>query len=86
MATRTGLCIYCLGPLPEFASSIEPEEILRLSDFQRVRSVRRPSSRRWMRMLASILAGVLMALAVVGLFSVCLRWLATLLSAGVRQA
>jgi hypothetical protein len=39
-----------------------------------------------MRMLASILAGVLMALAVVGLFSVCLRWLATLLSAGVRQA
>jgi hypothetical protein len=68
-------------------SSIEPEEILRLSEFQRAREgVRRVPSRRWIQVLASVLAGVLMAWAVMGLFSVCLRWLARLLSAGVLQA
>jgi len=86
-ATKSGHCIYCLRPLPEFASSIEPGDILRLSNFQRAREEHRRSwASRWMGMLVSMLVGILIALTMVGLFGVSLRWLAGLLTRGVRPA
>ncbi len=84
--TKTGHCVYCLRPLAEHASSIEPSEILRISDFQRTReSLSRPRYSGWMRMLISVWVGILLAFAIVGIFGVCLRWLAGLLTRGVRQ-
>jgi hypothetical protein len=71
----TGQCIYCLRHLPGHGSHMEAAEILRLWEFDSAREQnRRRTSAGPLRRLAPLVAGVLAAALLSGLFALGLRW------------
>ena len=84
VATATSQCIHCLQPLPGMASRIEPGRIVRLADLERARGkTREAGNRRQTRMVGALVVGVVVSLAFLGLFGLCMRWLASFFARGV---
>jgi hypothetical protein len=84
VATATSQCIHCLRPLPGMSSRIEPGRIIQLADLERVKGrARGAGNRRQARVAGSLVAGVAVALAFLGLFGLCMRWLASFFARGV---
>lgn len=70
----TGQCIHCLQAVSG-SSSVAPGSILRLHDLERSRArVRGADDRRRLRKLIALLCGVGVALILVILFDLAMRW------------
>ena len=79
----TGQCIHCLQVVGG-ASSVEPGSILRLHDLERTRRrVRGGDDRRRLRKLIALMGGVGVAVVLVTLFDLAMRWASQFFARGL---